>query len=88
MSAWPGLAREDIEQLATNYCLTIEKVREIAHETYPHDEHEATQLSQRATENVRAALLIDLKERGCPPEEVHGWIALITEAAERRDERD
>jgi hypothetical protein len=82
---WPGLTREDVEQLATDHSLTIEKVREIAHEKYPDDEHEAARLSQRAPENVRAALIVDLKERGCRPEQVDGWFAFM-KAAERRHE--
>jgi hypothetical protein len=83
MREWPGLAREDVEELAANYWLTVEKVREIAREMYPDDEYEAAQLSQRATDNVRTALVVDLKERGCPPEEVEGWLTAITKGPVR-----
>ena len=82
MGVWPGLTREDVEQLAADYSLTVEKVREIARERYPDDEHEAAQLAQRATVNVRNAILAELKERGCPPEEVEDWLTAILQAAE------
>jgi hypothetical protein len=83
MSVWPGLTHEDVEELASTYLLTIEKVRVVAHETYPDDEHEAETLSQRAVHNVRASLVALLKESGCPPEEVEGWMTTILQAAER-----
>ena len=70
MSIWSGPTREEVEQLAADYSLTVDRVRALAHERYPDHEHEAEQLIQRATQNVRNALLLDLKERGCPPEQV------------------
>jgi len=79
----PGLTRDDVEQLARNYSQRIEKVRAIAHERYPDDDHEAARLSQRAVQNVRTALIAELKESGCPPEEVQGWLTAILQAAER-----
>jgi len=88
MSAWPGLAREDVEELAANYSLTIERVRAIAHERYPDDEHEAEQLIQRATRNVRNALLLDLRERGCPLGEVEAWFRAILHTVETRAESE
>jgi hypothetical protein len=83
MRVWPGLTREDVEQLATHYSQTVEKVHEIAHERYPDDQHEAAQLFRRAIENVRAALILNLQERGCPPEQLDEWLAAIMNAAER-----
>ena len=47
MSVWPGLTREEVEQLATDYSLTVERVRALAHERYPDDKHEAEQLYPR-----------------------------------------
>ena len=88
MSAWPGLAREDVEELAANYSLTMERVRAIAHERHPDEEQEAEQLIQRATQNVRNALLLELKERGCPPEEVESWLRAILQAVETRAESE
>jgi len=88
MSAWPGLAREDVEELAANYSLTMERVRAIANERYPDDEHEAEQLIQRATQNVRYALLLELKERGCPGEEVESWLRAILQATAARAEKE
>jgi hypothetical protein len=83
MGVWPGLTREEVEEFAAAYLLTVEKVRAIAQEKYPDDEHEAESLSQRATRNLRASLIADLKESGCPPEEVEGWVTAILQAAER-----
>ena len=63
------------------YTLTIERVRELADERYPDDQNEAHQLYERATHNVRNALLADLRERGCPPEEMEDWLTTILQAA-------
>jgi hypothetical protein len=85
---WPGLPREEVEELAANYTLTLQRVRELADERYPDDQNEAQQLYERATHNVRNALLADLKERGCPPEEMEGWLTTILQAAAKRAEED
>ena len=89
MAEWAELAREEVEELAAAYWLTIEKVRTLADEKYPDDRHEAEQLFRRASQNVRTALATDLSQRGCPPEEVDSWVATILQQAERlRSEGD
>jgi hypothetical protein len=85
---WPGLPREEVEELAANYTLTLQRVRELADERYPDDQNEAQQLYKRATHNVRNALLADLKERGCPPEEMEDWLTTILQAAAKRANED
>jgi hypothetical protein len=85
---WPGLPREEVEELAANYTLTIERVRELADERYPDDQNEAHQLYERATHNVRNALLADLRERGCPPKEMEDWLTTILQAAAKRANED
>jgi|SoiMethySBSTD1v2_1073268.scaffolds.fasta_scaffold3335606_1 hypothetical protein len=85
---WPGLPREEVEELAANYTLTIERVRELADERYPDDQNEAHQLYERATNNVRNALLADLRERGCPPEEMEDWLTTVLQAAAKRANQD
>src|SRR3954464_8172114 len=83
MGEWAELAREEVEELATAYWLTIEKVRILADEKYPDDRHESEQLFRRASQNVRAALFKDLADRGCPPNELDSWVATILQEAER-----
>jgi hypothetical protein len=78
---WAGFSPEDVDQLAVNYAPTVEKVRELADEKYSDDPHDAHQLYQRAPQNVRNALFRDLKERGCPPEEIEGCLRTILQAA-------
>jgi len=85
---WPGLPREEVEELAANYTLTMERVRQLADERYPDDQNEAHQLYERATHNVRNALLADLKERGCPPDEMEDWLTMILQAAAKRANED
>jgi hypothetical protein len=48
---WPGLPPDYVERLAAGYALTIEKVRGLADERYPDDEHE-----RRALQTFSAAL--------------------------------
>ena len=82
MSEWAGLSPKDVEQLATNYALTIERVRALAHERFPDDQHEAEQLIQRATQNVRNAFLEHLKECGCLADEAEAWLSAIVQCDE------
>src|SRR5690349_1168615 len=83
MAEWSGLAREEVEELATAYRLTIDRVRTLADEKYPADKNEAEQLFRRASQNVRTALIEDLSQRGCPQEEVESWLVSILQEAER-----
>ena len=82
MSGWAGLTREEVEALAADYFTTLKKVHSLAHEKYPDDIHDAEQLFQRAAQNVRNNLMADLRERGCPAEEVDGWMTMIMKATE------
>ena len=82
MSEWAGLTREEVEELAAAYFATLKKVHSLAHEKYPNDIHDAEQLFQRAAQNVRNNLMANLRERGCPAEEVDEWMTMIMKAAE------
>src|SRR5215208_3502731 len=83
MSEWAGLAREDVEDMAAAYALTLEKVRTLADEHFPDNTYEAEQLFSRARQNVQANILKDLAECGCPPAEVDKWLMSILQEAER-----
>jgi hypothetical protein len=83
MSEWAELAREDVEEMAAAYALTLDRVRTLADEHFPDNTYEAEQLFQRARQNVQATVLKDLMERGCPPEEVDSWLMSILQEAER-----